>query len=562
MKIVCDNCAAKYSIADEKVAGKVFKIRCKKCSNVIKVRGDQVDGQAVQEQGQAAFDYGGEAVWHVVVNGDQQGPFSPAQLGQMLTEGTIDWEAYVWREGFDGWKPARDLPDLVAAITGEPAPGAQEAAPVAAAAAAADPFGGAAAADPFGGDAGAAADPFASAGGADPFGGGGGGGADLFAEGGGGYGEEDVVASQPSPRVSEAQAMTGARNENSVLFSLSNLQALATGGNDAGAPATSSAPAGHATGEGSGLIDIRALASATGTTSGPAAAGTSNAGPNDDLLSIGGAPAGLGGGGLGAPVLAPVAAEPEEKSKGMLIGLIAAAVMVIALLGVLIFVLMKDDPAPVVAANTNAAAPAAAAGAAPAVPAPAIEAAAPATPAAAAPAAAAPAEPAGEEAAAEEEAPGQSGDSVMRRRRRRGGSSGGGDAPAAAAAPAPTSAPMSSPMRSGSLDDLLDSAIGGGGGSMMATAMMAASNLPDQPSRDSVRRALQGVSPRAARCGNGTSGVANSAIVFANSGRVRSVRVSGVSPAIQSCVSRAVRAARVPPFSRSTFNVNFPFRVQ
>ena len=26
MKIVCDNCGAKYSIADEKVAGKVFRI--------------------------------------------------------------------------------------------------------------------------------------------------------------------------------------------------------------------------------------------------------------------------------------------------------------------------------------------------------------------------------------------------------------------------------------------------------------------------------------------------------------------------------------------------------
>jgi len=27
MKIVCDSCGAKYSIADEKVAGKVFKLR-------------------------------------------------------------------------------------------------------------------------------------------------------------------------------------------------------------------------------------------------------------------------------------------------------------------------------------------------------------------------------------------------------------------------------------------------------------------------------------------------------------------------------------------------------
>ena len=39
MKIVCEACQAKYSIADDKVRGKVFKIRCKKCSHVIVVRG-------------------------------------------------------------------------------------------------------------------------------------------------------------------------------------------------------------------------------------------------------------------------------------------------------------------------------------------------------------------------------------------------------------------------------------------------------------------------------------------------------------------------------------------
>ena len=38
MKIECDKCGAKYSIADEKVRGKTFKIRCKRCSNVIIVR--------------------------------------------------------------------------------------------------------------------------------------------------------------------------------------------------------------------------------------------------------------------------------------------------------------------------------------------------------------------------------------------------------------------------------------------------------------------------------------------------------------------------------------------
>ncbi len=38
MKINCTTCAAKYSISDERVAGKSFKIRCKKCSEMIVIR--------------------------------------------------------------------------------------------------------------------------------------------------------------------------------------------------------------------------------------------------------------------------------------------------------------------------------------------------------------------------------------------------------------------------------------------------------------------------------------------------------------------------------------------
>ena len=40
MKIICDSCGTKYSISDDKVRGKVFKIRCKKCSHIIVVKGN------------------------------------------------------------------------------------------------------------------------------------------------------------------------------------------------------------------------------------------------------------------------------------------------------------------------------------------------------------------------------------------------------------------------------------------------------------------------------------------------------------------------------------------
>ena len=90
MKIVCDACQAKYSISDDKVQGKVFKIRCKKCSNIIVVRGaadDEPQPQAQYDQHEHhTYDYGtddgaaADAVWHLVINQDQVGPLTAAGL--------------------------------------------------------------------------------------------------------------------------------------------------------------------------------------------------------------------------------------------------------------------------------------------------------------------------------------------------------------------------------------------------------------------------------------------------------------------------------------------------
>ena len=40
MKFLCDQCKAKYQIADEKVAGKTVRMKCRKCGHLIEVRAD------------------------------------------------------------------------------------------------------------------------------------------------------------------------------------------------------------------------------------------------------------------------------------------------------------------------------------------------------------------------------------------------------------------------------------------------------------------------------------------------------------------------------------------
>ena len=271
MKIVCDACQAKYSISDDKVQGKVFKIRCKKCSNIIVVRGGasvaEPAPQPQQEKDTRVYDYGyeggdraptgDEAVWHVVINQDQVGPMTAVDVQLRFASGELDAETYIWREGFPDWLPLNQV-DTFAGLLASSGAASAGAAP---AVAAAQRGGGAeAVAAMFGpGDD-------AGAGRSDP--------GDLFAaasassahsddDGGDLFGSKPVAAP-----ASQGAKLRGERNENSVLFSLNNLAQLAS---DKPAPAprpgvSASPPVGAATGpsggEGSGLIDIRSMASA------------------------------------------------------------------------------------------------------------------------------------------------------------------------------------------------------------------------------------------------------------------------------------------------------------
>src|SRR5688500_2506245 len=110
MKIVCEACQAKYSIADEKVRGKVFKIKCKKCSHIIVVKGEATTGEGqpagFDQKETRVFDYSGfegqraggsagaaaasaaaadpagaaDPIWHLVIDREQVGPLTVAEL--------------------------------------------------------------------------------------------------------------------------------------------------------------------------------------------------------------------------------------------------------------------------------------------------------------------------------------------------------------------------------------------------------------------------------------------------------------------------------------------------
>jgi predicted Zn finger-like uncharacterized protein len=348
MKIVCDACQAKYSISDDKVQGKVFKIRCKKCSNIIVVRGGAGAAEPApapqQEKDTRVYDYGyeggdhapagDEAVWHVVINQDQVGPMTAVEVQQRFAGGELDSETYIWREGFSDWLPLSQV-DTFAALLASGTP------------ATAGPRGGGAeaVASMFGGG-----EETGGVGRSDP--------GDLFAAASASQARQDddggdLFGAKPAaaqPQHAGAK-LRGERNENSVLFSLNNLAQLASdkpapaAAHSAASPSSLGATTGTSGGEGSGLIDIRSMASAYlgGPGSSSAKPATAGIGSIDDLPVF-------GGGGFSEPaVIVPIAARSNNNK--LMYALIGSVGLLAVAAVIVVVVLLKDNkPATQVAA--------------------------------------------------------------------------------------------------------------------------------------------------------------------------------------------------------------------
>ncbi len=361
MKISCQSCGAKYNIADEKVRGKIVKIACKKCGARIEIDGREPAEQAQDNDETRVFD---QAVvppagaptadsWTVSIDDNDQRELTTAQLAELYAQGVVTPDTFVWRDGMADWQAVRDVAALQSALAAAsappapapaysepptaaspqpsydpPAPSYDPPAPIAAAAAA------------YGSPQIETSQP-ARLGGSRR-----GGAVDLFAQSAAPAEDEDVATSAPvgpsfggiggGEAVDHGKPL-GARNENSVLFSLSALTASGP------APAAAAAPADD---EKSGLIDIQKLAASAKTNG-----AKDERAKLDDIMNLGGG--GAFGSALGAPILAPPPAAALTESpadaadgkkggnKGLLIAVAGLGVVVVALL--LVLVLKKGD---------------------------------------------------------------------------------------------------------------------------------------------------------------------------------------------------------------------------
>lgn len=116
MKFYCDACNTKYAISDDKVRGKVLKVRCKNCGNIISVREARApDGS--KSQGSAPARVPGSRPgptasprvpvndWYYALNGQTHGPFTLDGLRAKYRSAAIGDATYVWHDTLPEWLP-------------------------------------------------------------------------------------------------------------------------------------------------------------------------------------------------------------------------------------------------------------------------------------------------------------------------------------------------------------------------------------------------------------------------------------------------------------------------
>ena len=179
LKFLCDNCKAKYQIADEKVAGKTVRMKCRKCGHQNRGarrghRDERVDvsagrarraarkprgrwrraasrrasprpsraPMAAQPQAPAASALAGAFQrtvqdapqslrqqpaaspielsvtdeWYVAINGVPVGPVRISELRRKAASGAVTEDSLCWQEGLEEWRPVRSIPELAAIV--------------------------------------------------------------------------------------------------------------------------------------------------------------------------------------------------------------------------------------------------------------------------------------------------------------------------------------------------------------------------------------------------------------------------------------------------------------
>ena len=122
MKFTCDQCGTRYSISDEKVKGKVLKIRCKVCEFTMVVRGNDGSSPESRRQRSAMAPMMApvyETEWYAAPVANRS-VNSIERIRAMIRTGAITPETVVWNETLSDWTAAEQVEQLASLFAPKP----------------------------------------------------------------------------------------------------------------------------------------------------------------------------------------------------------------------------------------------------------------------------------------------------------------------------------------------------------------------------------------------------------------------------------------------------------
>ena len=123
--ITCTACNKTFTISDEiyekKVAGRVVTIKCKSCSQGIRVDGTKGASPAAAPAAASAAPepapVATEPLWAVDYPDGQDREFTTAEVVAELERGVVTGATLVWRDGMAEWLEVTQVPELAAELT-------------------------------------------------------------------------------------------------------------------------------------------------------------------------------------------------------------------------------------------------------------------------------------------------------------------------------------------------------------------------------------------------------------------------------------------------------------
>jgi hypothetical protein len=104
VKVKCAQCNARYGIPEERVRGRMLKIRCKNCRSIIEVWSSEGTIRSVIDRG--------KKVWFLVVKRQRIGPITEQEVRERFERGEVKAKTYGWRQGFSKWERLHDIPEF------------------------------------------------------------------------------------------------------------------------------------------------------------------------------------------------------------------------------------------------------------------------------------------------------------------------------------------------------------------------------------------------------------------------------------------------------------------